>query len=63
MMPNINGTMGHKILTKKHPRHMEHSVLFKTQQTETRGIIPSRKCNYCVWASVEQLVAEISESQ
>ena len=27
MVPNIDGTMGHKIKTRKHPRH-EHSALF-----------------------------------
>ena len=34
MVPNIDGTMGHKIETGKHPRH-GLSVLFSTRQTET----------------------------
>ena len=35
MVPNIDGTMGHKIKTWKH-QDMEHSALFSIQQTETQ---------------------------
>ena len=35
MVPNINGTMGHKIKTRKYQRH-EHSALFSIQRTETQ---------------------------
>ena len=34
MVPNVDGTMGHKIKTRKQPRQ-EHSVSFSTTQTET----------------------------
>ena len=34
MVPNVDGTMGHKIKTRKLPRHMEHCVLFITRQTK-----------------------------
>ena len=37
MVPKIDGTMGHKIKTRKHPRHGTLcSVLFSIQQTETQ---------------------------
>ena len=51
MVPNIDGTMGHKINTRNHPRH-------EKQKSRT---VPSRKCNYNVWASLVQLVDKISE--
>ena len=52
MLPNIDGTMGVQIKTRKH----RYSVSNK-QKPST---IPSRKCNNCIWASVVQLVAKIS---
>ena len=35
MVPNIDGTMGHKIKDRKHPRH-GIQCLFSIQQTETQ---------------------------
>ena len=59
MVPNIDGTMGHKIETRKH-KDMDHSVLLSVQQTETQHN-PLQKCNNCIWALAVQLVAKISE--
>ena len=59
MVPNIDGTMGHKI-KPENTQVMEHSALFSIQQTDP-STIPSRKCHDCIWASVEQIIAEISE--
>ena len=36
MVPNIDGTMGHKIKTRKHPRHGIQCVIQYIQQTETQ---------------------------
>ena len=46
MVPNIDGTTGHKINTRKHPRHGTQCVI---QYPTNR--IPSIKCNNCIWAS------------
>ena len=35
MVPNVDGTMGHKIKPEK-TQDMEHSALFCIQQTETQ---------------------------
>ena len=35
MVPNIDGTIGHKIRIRNHPRHGTQHVLFSIQQTET----------------------------
>ena len=43
MVPNIDGTVGHKIKTKN-TQDMEHSALFSVQQTETQHS-PFKKCN------------------
>ena len=59
LVPNIDGTMGHKIKTRKHLRHGTQ-CLFSIQQTETQHI-PFKKCNNCIWASFVRLVAKISE--
>ena len=40
MVLNIDGTMGHKIKTRKHPRHGTYNALFSTRQTETQHNIP-----------------------
>ena len=39
---------------------MEHSVLFSIQQTETQHN-HVKKCSKCIWASVVQIIAKISE--
>ena len=39
---------------------MEHSVLFVSNKQKP-STIPSRECNNCIWATVVQLVAKISE--
>ena len=39
---------------------MEHSALFSIQQRDTQHN-SFKKCNNCIWASFEQLVAKISE--
>ena len=36
MVPNIDGIMGHKIKTRKHPRHGTHCVIQYIQQIETQ---------------------------
>ena len=60
MVPNIDGTMGHKIKTRKHPRHGTLCVIqYPTNRNPAQS--PSRKCNTCIWASVVQLVAKISQ--
>ena len=61
MVPNIDGTMGHKIKSRKHPRHGTDSVCYSVSNKQKFSAIPSRKCNNCVWASVVQLVGKISE--
>ena len=45
--------MGHKMETRKLPRH-------GTQESNEQkpSTIPSRKCNYCVWAWVVKLAAK-----
>ena len=59
MVPNIDDTMGHKI-KPKNILDMGQSVLFSTQQIETQHN-HSKKCKGCIWTSVVQLVAKISE--
>ena len=57
MVPNIDGRMGHKIKTRKHPRHRTQCVIqYPTNRNPSQS--PSRKCNNCIWASVVQLVAK-----
>ena len=59
MVPNIDGTMGHKIKTRKHPRH---GIVPNSVSNEQKpSTIHSRKCNKCIWASVVQLVTKISQ--
>ena len=59
MVPNIDGTMGHKIKTRKHPRHGTRCVI---QYPTNRNPAQSRQENAnWIWASVVQLVAKISE--
>ena len=59
MVPNIDGTMGHTIKTRKHPRHGTQCFIQSNKQNPST--IPSGECNNCIWASVVQLVAKISE--
>ena len=60
MVPNINGTMGHKIKTRKHPRHGTHSVIQYIQHIETQ-YNSFKKCNNSIFASFVQFDAKISE--
>ena len=54
MVPNIDGTMGHKIKIGKHQRHGTQCVI----QYPTNRNPALRKCNNCVWASIVQLIAK-----
>ena len=39
MVPNINGTMGHKIKTRKHPRHGTQGVIqYPTKRNPARSL-------------------------
>ena len=59
MVPNNDGTMGHKIKTRKDPRHGTQCV---TQYPTNRNPAQSlKKMQNCIWASVAQLVAKISQ--
>ena len=60
MVPNIDGTIGHPIKTRKHQRHGTQCVIQYPTNTN-RAQFHSGKCNNCVWASIVQLVAKISE--
>ena len=59
MVPNVDFTMGHKIKTRIHPIRGTQCVIHYI--TNKSSAIPSRKYNNCIWASVVQLVAKISE--
>ena len=62
MVPNIDGTMGHKIKTRKHPRHgTQISVSYSLSNKQKPSTIPSRTCDNCIWASVVKLIDKISE--
>ena len=39
-----------------------NTVLYSVSNKQKPITIPSRECNSCIWASVVQLVAKISES-
>ena len=59
MVPNIDGTMGHAIKTRKQPSHgTECFIQYPTNRNPAQSL---QKCNNCIWASVVQLVAKISE--
>ena len=60
MVTNIDGTMGHKIKTKKTSKTW-NTVCYSVPDKQTPSAIPSSKRNNCIWASVVQLVAKISE--
>ena len=58
-MPNIDGTMGHTIKTRKHPRHGTQCVIqYPTNRAQHN---PFKRMQSLIWASVVQLVAKISE--
>ena len=59
MVPNIDGKMGHKIKTRRHPRW--NTVRYSVSNKQKLSTNPSRKCNNCIWASLVQLIAKISE--
>ena len=50
MVPNIDGTMGLKIKTRKHPRHGTQCVISASNKQKP-STISSRKCNNGIWAS------------
>ena len=60
MVLNIDGTIGHTIKTRKHPRHGT-PVRYSVSNKQKPSTIPSRECNNSISASVVQLVAELSE--
>ena len=62
MGPNIDGTIGHKIKTRKHPWHGTQCVIQYPINKQKSSTIPSRKCNNRIWASVVRLVAKITEN-
>ena len=47
MVPNIDGTMGHKTKTRKHPWHLTQCVIQYPAKYK-HSTIPSRKCNNCI---------------
>ena len=61
MVPNIDGTMGHKIETRKPPRHGTQCFIQYPKKQKPSTIL-LRKYNNCIWPSVVQLIAKISES-
>ena len=38
MVPNIDGTMGHKIKTRKHPRHGTQCVIYPTNRNPAQSL-------------------------
>ena len=60
MVPNIDGTVGHKLKKQKTPKKL-NTVRYWVSNKQKPSTIPSRECNNCIWASVVQLVAKISE--
>ena len=60
MVPNIDGTMGRTIKSRKHSKTW-NTVRYSVSNKQKPSTIPSRECNNCIWASVVQLVAKISE--
>ena len=62
MVPNIDGTIGHTIKSRKHPRHGTQCMRYSVSNKQKPSTIPSRDCDNCIWASVAQLVATISET-
>ena len=60
MVTNIAGTMGHKIKNKKTLKSW-YTVRYSVSNKQKPSTIPSSKWNNCIWASIVQLVAKISE--
>ena len=62
MVPNIDRTMGHKIKTRKHPRHGTQCIIqYPTNNPSTAAQSLQEHAITVLWASVVQLVAKISE--
>ena len=61
MVPNSDGTIGHTIKTRKHPIKTWNTVRYSVFNKQKSSTIISRECNNCIWASVGQLVAKLSE--
>ena len=41
MVPNIDGTMGHKLITRKHPRHVTQCVIqYPTNRNPAQSLLP-----------------------
>ena len=60
MVPNIDGTMGHTIKTRQHPRHGTQCVIqYPTNRNQAQSL--QENAITVFWASVVQLVAKISE--
>ena len=52
MVPNINGTMGHKIKNQK-PSKTWNTVRYRAPNKQQPSTILPKKCKYGVWASVK----------
>ena len=52
MVPNIDGIMGHKIKTRKHPRHGTQCLIQYPTNRKKPSTIPTRKCNNCIMGHV-----------
>ena len=62
MAPNIDGTMGHTIKNRKHRRPGTQCVIqYPTNKSRAQYLQESAIIDKCIWASVVQLVAKISE--
>ena len=59
IVPNIFVTIGHQIKIRKYQRH--GTLRYSVSNRKKPSTIPSRKCNNCIWASVSELFAKISE--
>ena len=59
MVPKIDGTIGHNKNQKT--SKIWNTVRYSVSNKQKPSTIPSRDSNNCIWASVVQLVAEISE--
>ena len=48
MVPNIDGPMGYKIKTRKHPIKTWNTVRYSVSNKHKSSTIPSRECNNCI---------------
>ena len=60
MVPNFDGTIGHIIKNQKTSKAW-NTVRYSVSKQKP-STTPSRECNNCIWVSVVQLVAKISET-